>query len=113
MGKFWSGTADRALKGLEVGCLCIVGVEHCQARSEQKLHTHFNVALTAVSVAKAVYYLALPKNKRSSFSMADIKMLHMNQLMTNRIFVNLDLDLSDRKIKHLYNLCLNFGRLRA
>jgi hypothetical protein len=89
------------------------GMEDCQARSEQKLHTHFNVALTAVSIAKAAHYLSLPKEKRGSFSMADIKMMHMNQLMTNRIFQNLELDLNDRKIKHLYNLCLNFGRLRA
>jgi hypothetical protein len=89
------------------------GLEDCQARSEQKLHTHFNVALTAVSLAKAAYYLVLPKDKRGCFSMADIKMLHMNQLMTDRIFINLDLDLSDRKIKQLYNQCLNFGRLRA
>jgi hypothetical protein len=89
------------------------GMEDCQARSKQKLHTHFNVALTAVSLAKAIYYLSLPKEKRNSFSMADIKMLHMNRLMTNRIFINLDLDLNDRKIKQLYSQCLNFGRFRA
>ncbi|MCU7552485.1 transposase [Chitinophagaceae bacterium LB-8] len=89
------------------------GMEDCQARSKQKLHTHFNVALTAVSLAKAVYYLSLPKEKRDSFSMADIKMLHMNQLITNRIFINLELDQNDRKIKQLYHQCLNFVRLRA
>jgi hypothetical protein len=37
----------------------------------------------------------------------------MNELITNRIFENLDLDLSERKIKRIYNQCLNFGRLRA
>lgn len=89
------------------------GLEDCQARSKEKLHTHFNVALTVVSLAKAAYWLALPPERRGSFSMADIKMLHMNELMTHRIFENLDLDLSERKIKHIYNQCLNFGRLRA
>jgi hypothetical protein len=89
------------------------GLEHCQARSKEKLHTHFNAALTAVSLAKCAYWLPLPTEERGSFSMADIKMLHMNQLITNRIFDNLDLDLSERKIKHLYENCLNFGRLRA
>jgi len=89
------------------------GLEDCQARSKQKLHTHFNVALTAVSIAKAAYWLALPKDERGSFSMMDIKMWHMNRLITNRIFENLDLELNSKKIKQLYHQCLNFGRLRA
>ena len=89
------------------------GLEDPQARSKQKLHTHFNVALTVVSLAKAAYWLPLPEEKRGSFSMADIKMWHMNQLITNRIFENLDVDLSEKKIKQLYQECLNFGRLRA
>src|SRR5215210_3115848 len=89
------------------------GLEDGMARDEQKLHTHFNIALTAVSVAKAAYYLSVPKQQRGSFSMADIKMLHMNQLITERIFSNLGLDLSCKKIKRIYNQCLNFGRMRA
>ncbi|HEX8332697.1 MAG TPA: transposase [Segetibacter sp.] len=89
------------------------GLEDCMARDEQKLHTHFNIALTVVSVAKVAYYLSVPKEQRGSFSMADIKMLHMNQLITKRIFSNLALDLSCRKIQRIYNQCLNFGRIRA
>lgn len=89
------------------------GLEDCQARDQQKLNTHFNIALTTVSIAKAAYYLSIPGEQRGSFSMADIKMLHMNQLITKRIFSNLALDLSCRKIKRIYKLCLNFGRLRA
>ncbi len=89
------------------------GLEDCQARSKQKLNTHFNIALTVVSLAKAAYWLPLPDEPTGSFSMADIKMWHINQLSTNRIFDNLDLDLRERKIKQLYDECLNFGRLRA
>jgi hypothetical protein len=89
------------------------GLEDCQARDQQKLHTHFNIAMTVVSIAKAAYYLSVPMEQRESFSMADIKMLHMNQLITKRIFSNLAVDLSCRKIKRIYNQCLNFGRLRA
>ena len=89
------------------------GLQACQARDEQKLHNHFNIALTVVSVAKAAYHLSVPKEQGGSFSMADIKMLHMNQLITKRIFANLAVDLSCRKIKRIYNHCLNFGRLRA
>jgi hypothetical protein len=89
------------------------GLEDCMARDANKLHTHFNVAMTVVSIAKAAYHLSVPMEKRRSFSMADIKMMHMNELITKRIFSNLDLDLSCRKIKRIYNQCLNFGRLRA
>lgn len=87
------------------------GLEDCQARDQQKLHSHFNIAMTAVSIAKAAYYLSVPMEQRGSFSMADIKMLHMNQLITKRIFSNLAVDLSCRKIKRIYNRCLNFGRV--
>jgi hypothetical protein len=89
------------------------GLEDGMARDENKLHTHFNISMTVVSIAKATYYLSVPKEQRGSFSMADIKMLHMNRLITKRIFSNLALDLSCRKIKTIYNQCLNFGRLRA
>ncbi len=89
------------------------GLEDCQARDKQKLHNHFNIAMTAVSTAKAAYHLSVPKEERGSFSMADIKMLHMNELITKRIFSNLGVDLNCEKIKHIYNQCLNFGRLRA
>jgi hypothetical protein len=89
------------------------GLEDCQARDEQKLHSHFNIAMTVVSIAKAAYHLSAKPEQRGSFSMADIKMLHMNELMTKRIFSNLALDLSCKKIKRIYNQCLSFGRLRA
>ena len=78
------------------------GLEDCQGRDEQKLHTHFNIALSAVSIAKAAYHLSVPEEQRGSFSMADIKMWHMNQLITKRIFSNLDVDLSCDKIKRIY-----------
>jgi len=89
------------------------GLEDCMARDKDKLHTHFNIAMTVVSIAKAAYHLSVPVEQRGSFSMVDIKMLYMNQLITKRIFSNLALDLSCRKIKRIYNQCLNFGRLRA
>ena len=89
------------------------GLEDCMARDENKLHTHFNIAMTVVSIAKAAYHLSVPAEQRGSFSMADIKMMHMNQLITKRIFLNLALDMSCGKIKRIYNQCLSFGRIRA
>ena len=54
------------------------GLEDCMARDEQKLGTHFNIAITVVPIAKAACYLSVPIDQRSSSSMADIIMLYMN-----------------------------------
>lgn len=89
------------------------GLEECQARSENKLYFHFNMALTAVSVAKAAVWLSLPKEKREAFSMRNIKLMYYNKIITERIFSNLALDLNCKKIKQLYHQCLNIGALAA
>lgn len=89
------------------------GLEDCQGRSKNKLHTHFNMALTNVNLAKATYYLSIPKEQRGAFSLQDIKRYKHNQLLTDFIFSNLGLDLSCKKIKRLYQECTNFGRLAA
>jgi hypothetical protein len=89
------------------------GLEDCQARNTKKLHFHFNLALTNVGLAKAQYYLPIPKKERESFSLQDIKRLQHNELLTNFIFFNLGVDLSCKKIKRLYEECTNFGRMAA
>ena len=78
------------------------GLTHCQARSENKLTFHFNAALTAVSIAKAAYYLKNKTAKNESFSMSDIKTVHLNKIMADRIFNNLEIDLSCRKNRKVY-----------
>ncbi len=89
------------------------GLEECQARSENKLYFHFNMALSTVSVAKAAVWLSLPKDKRAAFSMRNIKLMFYNKIMTERIFSNLALDLNCEKIKRIYYQCLDIGRLAA
>lgn len=89
------------------------GLEDCQARSQKKLNTHFNMALTNISIAKAEYYLPIPKKDRESFSLQDIKRQKHNQLIADYIFSNLGVDLTCKKIKRLYEECTNFGRMAA
>lgn len=89
------------------------GLEDCQARSENKLHFHFNMAFTVVSIAKAATWLSIPKELREAFSMRNLKLLYYNKLLTERIFENLALDLNCKKIKRLYKQCLNIGQLAA
>ena len=45
--------------------------------------------------------------------MMDVKMMHMNALLTNRFFSNLAINPSCEKYRQAYEDCLNFGRLRA
>lgn len=89
------------------------GLNHCQGRSENKLHFHFNASLTAVSLAKAAYYLPIEKEQRRTFSMSDIKTLNANKIIADRIFSNLDLDMSCKKIKTIYRQALFFGNINS
>ena len=89
------------------------GLEHCQARSENKINFHVNASLTTVSFAKALHYLPIPKDQREGFSMLDVKTMYFNQYITDLIFSKLALDLSCKKIRLLYDECLSIGRLAA
>jgi len=62
------------------------GMNDSQARSENKLHFHFNASLTAINIAKAIHWLNIPKEDRRAFSMSDIKTMNHNILMLNRFF---------------------------
>ena len=89
------------------------GLEHCQARSVNKINFHVNASLTTVSLAKALHYLPIPKDQREGFSMLDVKTMYFNQYITDLIFSKLALDLSCKKIRLLYDECLSIGRLAA
>ncbi len=62
------------------------GLEDTQSRHPKALEYHFNMSLTAVSVAKVVHHLSIEKEQRGPFSMADIKTQYFNELMINRVF---------------------------
>lgn len=85
------------------------GLTQCQARSESKIHFHFNTSLTTVSIAKAAYLLN--ENDSRPFSMSNVKTLHLNKIMADRIFSNLGADLSCNKIKQVYRDALWLGKI--
>ncbi len=62
------------------------GLNDCQARSENKLHFHFNASLTAINLAKVAYWLPIPKQQRKAFSMSDVKTVCYNELLLKRFF---------------------------
>ena len=89
------------------------GLTNCQARSKEKLHFHFNISLTAVSVARAVHWFSIEKEKRKEFSLSDIKTMNHNALLLNRFLctfaINPNLLKNNQKVKEL----LLFGTIAA
>lgn len=62
------------------------GLSDSQARSENKLHFHFNASLTSINIAKVAHWLNRPIEERKAFSMADVKTMNHNRLLLNRFF---------------------------
>jgi hypothetical protein len=89
------------------------GLEHCQARSQQKLHNHFNLSLANVSLAKQIFWSPLPNHDQVPFSMRTIKILYHNKLIAETIFSNLALDLNNKKIRRLFQECISIGGIAA
>ena len=121
-------STDLTLSGAEIYCFYkgryqieflyrdakqFTGLEHCQSRSESKLHFHFNTALTTVSLAKAIYHLSQPFDQRKPFSMADIKTQYSNELMWNLIIQACGISPHEPKIIQIREDVLSFGKIRA
>lgn len=62
------------------------GLEHCQSRNDDRMGFHHNLSLTAVSVAKAMFWYGQQKEEKGAFSIEDIKAQLFNELMLERIF---------------------------
>lgn len=121
-------STDLALSGIDIFCYYkarfqieflyrdakqYVGLEHCQSKSETKLHFHFNTALTTVSLVKAIYHLSQPIEQRTSFSMADVKTQYFNELMWNLIIQACGISPHEPKIISIKQNVLNLGKIRA
>ena len=87
------------------------GLNHCQARSENKLHFHFNTSLTAVSVAKAAYYHKRDNDSDRPFSMNNVKTLCFNKLFPERFFEKSGIVQTSKKISRACSELLNFGKI--
>lgn len=96
------------------------GLEHCQARSKNKLHFHFNTCLTAVSIGKILLRNETDKSLPMSLSISDIKTEFKNRNMIFRIFSMYGFDHNLIKINQdhsleykIYRNLLNFGKIAA
>jgi len=88
-------------------------LNHCQARSEKKLNMHFNLALTAVNIAKITHWLPIKKEKRLPFSMRDIKTYYSNVLHLNRFIKGFGIFPNTKKNKRIINKLMDYGKIAA
>lgn len=89
------------------------GLEHCQSRKAEALNYHFNTALSAISIAKALHYLSKPAEHRGPFSMADIKTQYFNELMLDRFFSVCGINPHHAKNNPAYKQLYEFGKIAA
>ena len=74
---------------------------------------HFNLALTAVNIAKITHWLPLKKEKRLSFSMRDIKTYYSNVLHLDRFIRGFRISPNSIKNKSIINKLKDFGKIAA
>ena len=82
-------------------------------RSPEKLHFHLNTALTAVSLAKAAYYLSAPPQERKAFSMADVKTQYANDLLLDRFIATFGIGAQLSKINSIRERFRAIGKIAA
>lgn len=89
------------------------GLNHCQARSKNKLYFHTNAALTSINLAKVAHWLPLPLQDRPAFSMNDIKTLNHNLLIIRRVFSKFGINPNTPKNQNYLKELITFGTIAA
>lgn len=89
------------------------GLEHCQSRKEQRLHYHFNLSLTSISIGKLIQEQTASNPKNMVYSLYDIATELANRNIISRVFSMYakfpNLQLSHPAARKL----LNFGKRAA
>jgi hypothetical protein len=89
------------------------GLEHCQARSRNKLHFHINASLTAASIAKCIQRNGIEKNLSMHYSISDVKTELFNLKLLKRIFSIYRIERNIKLNNNMIRSVLNFGKIAA
>ena len=85
-----------------------LGLTHCQARSQAKLHSHLNVVMTVLTWLK-LHLRLRQKGPLGRFSMANAKRLAHNKLLLERFIARLALHLDRHKCRQQIQDLLHYG----
>jgi hypothetical protein len=86
-----------------------LGLQHCQAREEDKLYFHFNFVFLVLNLAK----WEILQSGKSTISIADLKSEYFNRNYLQTIFTKLDLQTELLKNHPNYSLLENWGKIAA
>jgi hypothetical protein len=86
-----------------------LGLQHCQAREEDKLYFHFNFVFLVLNLAK----WEIQQSGKSRISIADLKSEYFNQNYLETIFAKLDLQADFFKNHPNYPWLENWGKIAA
>lgn len=89
------------------------GLEHCQARSRNKLHFHINTSLTAASIAKCIQRNGIEKTRSMHYSISDVKTELFNLKLLKRIFSIYRIERNIKINNNMIRSVLNFGKIAA
>lgn len=92
------------------------GLNHCEARSKNKLNFHWNMSLTAINVAKIGHWIPKKYEKpheEAVFSMHNIKNQYHNELLLNRFITMFGINPELSKNKHKIKKFLEYGKIAA
>lgn len=83
-----------------------LGLNHSQVRSKQKINAHFNISLTAVSLAKVIHLKEHKSIQNKPFSLSSFKTLSFNKLFADKIIKQFakepNSDINSDNIKYIY-----------
>ena len=89
------------------------GLQHCQARSENKLNFHFNASLTSLNIAKCILRKDASRTERMSYSISDLKIRFQNRNIIYRIFSMYGIDRKLIKNIRKAQEVISFGAIAA
>lgn len=89
-----------------------LSLNHCQARSENKLYSHVNFSLAALNIAKIAHYRN-HKEERKPFSISDVKLQMHNYLMLSLFFRKFGINPNLKKNHNIVNELILYGSKAA
>lgn len=89
------------------------GLEHCQARSKNKIYFHVNASLTATSIAKCIQRNGVQRTIPMHYSISDIQTELFNRKLLKIIFSIYRIDQNIKINNNMIRSVLNFGKIAA
>lgn len=90
-----------------------LGLTHCQSRQKDRLHFHFNLCLTVLSIAKVVHWISVPILLRQPFSIQDIKTQYINEHLLNKFISVMGICPITTKNSDKYRQLINYTKIAA